>query len=76
MDVIRNDKLYLVLQDYNYYLILPKFTHLDFIKVYFVSKKTYKPEIIYRTKLIYYRNVLREIKKLIILLNYKQINEE
>jgi len=74
IDVIRNDKNYLVLKDNNYYLILVKYKK-DFLKVLFVDCKTFEVEEEYNTQSLFYREVYQIIRNILIRLSYKKINE-
>ena len=75
LEVVKNDKRYLVLKSFNFYLIIPKKTHIDYVKVYFVDIRTHKIVEVYKTKNMFYISVYHKIRRLIKKLNYLYIEQ-
>ena len=75
IDIFKDNELFFILKDVNYYIIIPKKRFFYFVKVFFVDCTTHEIVEIYKTKTIYYKDALKEIKKIHKNLNYIKIEE-
>lgn len=75
IDVWKDNENFFILKDFNYYTIIPKKKTFYFLKIIFVDVKTYEIVKVYKTKGIYYADVIKKIKLIHKKLNYTKIED-
>ena len=75
LDLVKDTKEFLIFEDHIYYIILHKKFFLDYVKVYFVDKRTKQTTKVCRTRYAriekFFFRVIREYKKLLIIESLK-----